>query len=471
MKRKENSGLYLEALPDKRIGKRLEKTLSLMVDKGTCTVNKMAVDNAEKIAIYRTLKNPRFNHKDLMEASFKKCAENIDTEHVLVIQDTTEFNYQGISKKLRANMDADIGPTGRDDIAGYFCHPGLVIHPGNDTVYGFSSALFYNRSWDKGNKYERDYKRLPIEEKESYRWIQTAIKSKEVIASNVRMTIIGDRESDIYEEFLRVPDQRTDVLVRAKSNRILVGQEEKLFEYLDKRPIQKTFDLEISGKNKRRKRTAKMELRFAPVTIDAPGNYKKKDKKKITLSAIQVQEANDTVPKGEKPVLWFLLTTHKIGTIGQALKCVEWYRKRWYIEELFRVLKTKGFRIESSQLSSGAGLKKLLALTLEAAIRVMALKLSLTQDMEKAASAMFSQSQIALLHLLTKKYEGKTQKLKNPYPPDSLVWCAWTIARTAGWSGYISQGPPGYITIKEGYDRFIAQHEGFMIFQKNVYKD
>lgn len=56
----------------------------------------------------------------MMEASFKKCAENIDTDHVLVIQDTTEFNYHGIKEKLFKNEDQDIGPTSRDNIAGYF---------------------------------------------------------------------------------------------------------------------------------------------------------------------------------------------------------------------------------------------------------------------------------------------------------------------------------------------------------------
>src|SRR5690625_4227072 len=165
------------------------------------------------------LNNDRFSYKEILEASFEKCATNIDANHVLVIQDTTEFNYQGIKKKLLENNDKDIGPTSLNDIAGYFCHPGLVINPDNDTIYGFSSALFYNRSWDKKDKYERNYKGLPIEEKESYRWIETAEKSKKTIPDNVQMTIVGDRESDIYDEFKRVPDHRTNVLVRAKSNR------------------------------------------------------------------------------------------------------------------------------------------------------------------------------------------------------------------------------------------------------------
>jgi transposase len=197
------------------------------------------------------------------------------------------------------------------------------------------------------------------------------------------MTIIGDRESDIYEEFLQVPDDRTDVLVRAKANRRLVGEDEKLFEYIiSEQSVRMSFPLDVFGKNKRAKRTAKMEFRFANVTIDAPKKNKGK-KKQIKLTVIEVRESSRTVLEKEKAILWRLITTHEIKTIDQAMQCVEWYKKRWLIEELFRVLKTKGFRIESSQLSSGEGLKKLLALTLEAAVKVMALKLSLTQDIKR----------------------------------------------------------------------------------------
>lgn len=80
------------------------------------------------------------------------------------------------------------------------------------------------------------------------------------------MTIVGDRESDIYEEFSWVPDARTDVLVRAKANRILVGQDKKLFGYLSEQPIRKSFLLVLSGNSKRAKRTAQMQLRFTALT-------------------------------------------------------------------------------------------------------------------------------------------------------------------------------------------------------------
>jgi len=314
MEKDKKTNFYLRFIPDKRIAERAMKTLKVMVDKGTSVVNKMATDHAEKTAIYRMLDNDRFSHEDMLEASFEKCAENIDTDHVLVIQDTTEFNHQGTKKKLLKKDDPDIGPTSMDHIAGYFCHPGLVLNPYDDTIYGFSSVLLYNRKWDKKSSDERDYKNLPIEEKESYRWIETAENSKKVIAEKVKMTIMGDRECDIYEEFLRVPDARTDLLIRAKANRRLVGQDKKLNEYLSEQPIQKSFSLEVSGKNKRAKRTAKMDLRFTTVTIAAPKKYKG-EKKPIELTAIEVRESNKTVPKNEKPILWRLLTTHEIITV------------------------------------------------------------------------------------------------------------------------------------------------------------
>lgn len=465
--------IYSKSLPDKRIAKRVSKTLNLMIEKGTSVVNKLISSHTEKIGIYRVLSNERFNHDHLLEASIRKCGESIDTDHVLVLQDTTEFNYHGIKNKLKESGDEHIGPTSVEAVAGYFCHPGLVVDPKNNTIYGLSSVKIYNRSWDKKKKNERKYKQLAIEEKESYRWIETAKNSKQTIKETTRITVVGDRESDIYEEFLQIPDKRTDVLVRARSNRILIGAELKLFEYLDSLPLKTGYDLVVKSKVTRKERIARMEVRYSSVTIAPPRNHKAGGQP-IKLYAIEVKENESTVPKGEQAVHWRLLTTHEIETTEQAIECVSWYKKRWLIEELFRVLKTKGFKIESSQLGSGAGLKKLLALTLEAALKVMTLKLSLTQDLKRTADVLFEEDEIELLERLNEKNGGSTAKQRNPYEEKTLAWCAWVIARLGGWSGYISQGPPGYITIKDGYNNFNLQLQGYRLFKdsiRNVYKD
>ena len=103
-------------------------------------------------------------------------------------------------------------------------------------------------------------------------------------------------------------------------------------------------------------------------------------------------------------------------------------------------------------------MKKLLAITLEAALHVMRLKMALKKETAEA-SEIFTPKQQQFLEVLQKKVEGDTEKQKNPYRKQSLAWAAWTLARLAGWSGYKSHGPPGYITIKDGYDYFNIQFE------------
>lgn len=432
---------------------------SRLLHSGTATVNKAAADHATKTASYRILTNKRFDHDDILTGSFRKCAENIDVGHVLCIQDTTEFNFDHIADKL-GKTDPDIGPTGKKEVAGLFCHPVLVCDPCKQNIYGIGSASIYNRIWGQKDKYERNYKEFPIEEKESYRWVENAENVRALIPREVTMTIIGDRESDIYDEFSRLADESTHLLIRSRADRNIEGGSGKLYAQLRQQPLAGTTTVLLQASKSRDKRTAELEIRYCQVQIKAPKRYRGPSES-LALYAIEVREVTVGLPTDQRPVLWRLLTTHPVTDPEQAQQYIQWYRQRWLIEELFRVIKTKGFKLESVQLGSGAAIKKLLAFTLETALQVMRLKLALDKGQQATAKLIFSDRQIILMTLLLKKLEGRTVKQQNPYAEHTTAWAAWIIARLGKWSGYSSHGPPGYITMKNGYDTFNTQYEIF----------
>ena len=453
------SARYTAKMPDIRIQKRIQFSMSKMLTLGSSIVNRLSSLHTEKIGFYRMLSNTRFSHEDLLEGSFNLCVSNMDTDHVLAIQDTTEFNYSGIKSKLGSD-DPDVGPTGSSKIAGFFCHPMLVVNPVSNSIIGFSSIQIYNRIWGQAGKKERKY--LDIEEKESYRWIKSSIETKELLPQNVSVTIIGDRENDIYEDFDRVPDQRTNLLIRSRCDRKIVGEHKKLYNLLENTDVAGSIEVEIAAQKNRKKRTATIDVKFTKAKICAPKGLTV-SQKDIEIYIIEATENPSTIPTSETGISWKLLTTHKIENLEKATDCINWYKKRWLIEELFRVIKTKGFEIESSQLGDGFKLKKLLAMTLEVALQVMRLKLSLNDEDQKADS-LFNSIEIRFLEKVNKKIEGQTQKQKNPYNEKTLAWVAWIIARIGGWTGYKSQGPPGYITIKNGLDKYHQQYQGYLLF-------
>lgn len=274
------------------------------------------------------------------------------------------------------------------------------------------------------------------------------------------ITVIGDRESDIYDEFIQLSDSKTHVLVRSRADRNINDVSGKLYAKLQQQPLAGTSTVFLAANNSRVKRTAIIELRYCQVELKAPKPYKG-SVRTFTLYAIEAKEVTPDLPSHEKPVLWRLLTTHLVESLEQALQCVEWYKQRWLIEELFRVVKTKGFQIESNQLFSGAAIKKLIALILENALEVMRLKLALDKNQQTTAKIIFSDKQLSFMVLLLKKIEGKTIKQQNLYAKNTIAWAAWIIARLGKWTGYKSHGPPGYITMKNGYEIFSTQCEIF----------
>jgi len=170
--------------------------------------------------------------------------------------------------------------------------------------------------------------------------------------------------------------KKTDLVIRSSYDRKLHESDKKLFEHFEQKNSVGTYNLEIKkGQKKRTPRLAIMEVKYNKVKIVRPSNLNETDypDEYVELYAIEAKERAETIPKGEEGVLWRILTTHKINSLSEAQEVVYWYSLRWRIEELFRTLKNKGLDVESSQLETGYGLKRLVLMALNAALLIMQL--------------------------------------------------------------------------------------------------
>jgi len=174
-------------------------------------------------------------------------------------------------------------------------------------------------------------------------------------------------------------------------------------------------------------------------------------------------ERAETVVGKEEPVHWRLLTTHEIDTPEKAREIIQWYCWRWNIEQLFRTLKSQGLDVESSQIERGPSLIKLTMIALLVAIKTLQLTLSRDGKLDRPATDAFDEGEVELLGKLQIKYEGNTEKQKNPHKKESLAWAAWTIARMGGWKGYASERPPGPITMIRGQREFASIFNGWCL--------
>ncbi|MHC6201907.1 IS4 family transposase, partial [Breznakiellaceae bacterium SP9] len=223
----------------------------------------------------------------------------------------------------------------------------------------------------------------------------------------------------------------------------------------------------------RKKRTAQLSVQFETVELLKPkkiaGRTKKEHPASITVSIVRVKEKAESVPAEEKSIEWLLYSSEAVQNVKEALKVVEYYRARWIIEDFFRTLKSDGLKYEESELETGPALRKLFILALQAATVLLQLRQAREGTTMQKPSLVVSQDQMACLQDILPGLEGRTEKLKNPFPIDNLAWVTWIIARLGGWKGYKSQRPAGVITLRDGWVRFHHIYEGWVI-AKDVYK-
>ena len=452
-------------LEDLRLVYRGNKILGDLFSKSVHSIRQLSANDASAKGFYRFLQNDRVSEEDIIYNLSSNCKAACSGKYVVCIQDTTEINLSSHSNRIK--KDSDIGTTNakNEKGLGFLLHPSLVLDAAECIPYGYADIKVWNRPLSFTSKFERKYNALPIEQKESYRWIEVSNNTKAALSDVVTgMVIVQDREGDIYEQFATVPDEKTDLLIRARTNRVL-SDKKKLFSCLEGNKAEGTYTLGVEGKKNRKKRTAQIEIRYKEIEIHKTDGASKGAAAYIKLTVIEAKEIGYN---GTDKICWRLLTTLNIADVQTAKNCIEWYSWRWTVEEVFKILKKEGYNIEASELEYAASVRKMCLLIMEVVIKLFLMRLAYaTPEIVLEAESCFTKAEQKFLDQQIISLEGKTEKQKNPYKTKDLKRYVWAIARLGGWKGYESKRHPGITTLWIGIKYFKAAMQGWMI-NRNV---
>jgi hypothetical protein len=388
---------------------------------------------AGEVRLTRFLRNDAVGIEEMAHEAAQRTSLRCQGREVLAIQDTTVVRSAGGG--------------------GHYLHVTLAVDAQDGAILGLIDGRFLNRQGDSKSRRHS----LPIEAKESFRWLQGADHAASVCAGAARITVVADREGDIYETFALLP-REVDLVVRAAQDRSL-GDGGRLFATLDGLAEAGQAELDLPSKPGRAARRARIAVRFMAAELARPASGSKQDLPAAArMTLIDVREPDP--PPGEVAVHWRLLTTYAVANAAEAWGVIEVYRRRWAIEQVFRTLKTQGFDIEGLRIAEAAPRNRLVMAALVAAVIVQ--QLVHARDggpgpLRPLGDA-FDQEDQRLLEAFCGRLEGKTDRQKNPHPKGSLAYAAWVCARLGGWTGYY--GKAGPIVMLEGWLQFHAAKKG-----------
>lgn len=287
---------------------------------------------------------------------------------VRFIQDTSETDFSSLAT-LKGS-----GPLSSKNRRGAFLHTHLLVAPGGLPI-GIHGHEFIVRKDEEHGKAIHS-KQRPIEEKESYRWIEGYRKAclMQNELPDTEVVSVGDREADIYELFVEHQNMKkaakkvAHYVVRAKEDRVLLGdhENETLFELDQKGEPLGVIEFEVPAQRQRykekgntriyerRKRLVKQELRVHNISPRPPHRPGKK-LPQVSLYLVSATEVG--TPADQHPINWRLLTSKEVDSFEKAREVLEIYLDRWQIEVFFKVLKS-GCKIEELGLKEMEGLQR-----------------------------------------------------------------------------------------------------------------
>lgn len=463
-------------LGDKRLNSRLIKICDSFSQSPESPINQACADWAETKAAYRFFKNKNVDVERIMAAHRQKTVGRAKGHRiVLAIQDTSYLIYTNHTKTAGlGNISMKKGK----NIEKIYSR-GLVMHAcfgvtTKGTPLGLLDQKIFSRELHPEHERRTERGRniqdvLPVEEKESYRWIES-LKTTMKVPTKATIITVCDRECDFYD-FFKVADQNSSaVVVRASQNRTVnrgsrYAEKDviKLWDHITSKPSAGAYTIDISSRQKtrhckgREPRTADMDVKFCSFRMNPPRNHPKHKKEAlpdIQMYAIHALERNP--PEGEEAIEWMLLTNQPVSTFAEACERVRWYSLRWRIEMYFKVLKS-GFRVETCRLGTADRLICYLTVMSIVAWRLFMVTLIARANPSLPCSVLLSE----------KEWKALMAKFSRngalPAAPPPITEALILIARLGGYLARKADGPPGTLVLWRGWKRLMDITEGWSI--------
>ena len=196
-----------------RLGQRRDWLLDRVVETGSIVMKRVGGGRAGEMAGHRFISHAAVTPHSILGDVYARTAAACAGADVLAVQDTSEVNFSG-----RELGRTGLGPGGDGKSAGFFIHPVLAV----DAQSGAMLGLVHAHIWTRGPDRAGDRRSRPFEDKEAARWREGMQAAAASLRGAARVTVVGDRESDIYPVFAARP-ANVDLLVRAAQNRSLAG--------------------------------------------------------------------------------------------------------------------------------------------------------------------------------------------------------------------------------------------------------
>lgn len=454
-------------LGDLRRTRRLMRVAQCLCQQSHGTLPPSFDDWSQLKAAYRLLEEPDVHYEDILAPHMRRVQEECRRPgEYLLVEDTTELDFTS------HEAARDLGRIGDDQGRGLLLHSTLAMRIEHwtqwqepvVTVLGLAAQKCWARTMPtigRGREKKRD--RLK-RQRESQRWA-AAVEQIGLPPKAVRWTYVADRESDIYEAFIRCRQQQWDFIIRASQPRAQSQEDGSVFDAVAAAQVLGRFTMELrsrpqrrirpNGKGQRSKvrlahqaRSVELEVRACSVELRGPW----RPEGWLGPCQVSVVEAKEVNPaQGDEPIHWVLLTSWPCQSLEQALRAVKAYSRRWLIEEYHKCLKT-GTRIQDSQLSTARSIEALLGILAVAAVRLLNRKLLATAaPQEPVAAGEVGQEVLAIL-------EAHYGLPSGGWTNKSLLTA---VAKLGGFPARKGDGSPGWLTLWRGWNLLMPMVRGF----------